>query len=89
MNILLGVSRNLRYALVEAGGKNTLEPEIEAVLTTYEQREEFIGADVVKVARTNMMRFTMTPDAARKFAANLVDWADEAERHAVEVSSNK
>ena len=75
MRVLFSTARNIRHNLVE----DVMEPEIEAVLSVYGRHTEFVGAGIAQVERCETMRFTMTPDAARKFAERLNEWADEAE----------
>ena len=79
MDTLFMTARNIRHSIHE--GK--VEPEIEAVLTSYRRDMKFVGGGgVASTERTVTTRLRLSPDAARKFAESLIAWADEAEKEA-------
>ena len=77
MQHLLASARNQRQIYNQKD--QTLEPEIELVLTVYERRLQMVGAGLLNVEHFETLRIGMDPDGARKLAENLQEWADEAD----------
>jgi hypothetical protein len=85
MRVLFSTARNIRHKFTD----NTIEPEIEAVLSVYGRHAEFVGCGVTQVERCETVRFTMTSESARKFAERLNEWADEADKQAARIAVKK
>lgn len=87
MRVLVSTARNIRHIWNDEDKK--VAAEIEAVLTVYGRHIDFVGAGLSPVEKCETIRFTMTPESARKFAERFTEWADEAERQAerIEVKS--
>ena len=75
MNKLFSTARNLRFA---TDGEKVI-PLIEAVLTTKCRQLSFLGTSVGQTDVLETVRIEMTDEAARTLAADLIDWAEEAE----------
>jgi hypothetical protein len=88
MEQLICTARNIRVFLCEEDeDKKTspVRPEIEAVLTTMDRTIQFVGAGLSNTEQTKTIRFTMSPEGARKLAQSLNEWADEAEEKAEKI----
>lgn len=85
MEQLIITARNIRVHLPDNDKERVVEPEIEAVLTTMERSIEFVGASYANVEKMRTIRFTLNPEAARKFAQSLNEWAQDAEDKADEI----
>lgn len=87
MRVLVSTARNIRH--IWNDDEQRLASEIEAVLTVYGRHTDFVGAGLSSVEKCETIRFTMTPESARKLAERCTEWADEAERQSdrIEVKS--
>lgn len=81
--MLIATARNIRHSI----DGDDVESEIEAVLTVAERHAEFCGTDMVSTERLETIRFWLTPDAARKAADNLKEWAEVADSEADRIAN--
>jgi len=83
MDQLIATARNIRVFLKEESDEEDKDkgvvPEIELVLTTMERSFQFSGASLANIESTKTLRFSVTPEGARKFAESLQEWADDAD----------
>ena len=82
MDSLVAMARNIRHSIVD----DCAEPSIELVLTTMERHSRIVGSQLLSVEECETIRFIVSPDGARKLAANLEEWADQAEFEAERIT---
>ena len=84
MKTVIAAARNIRFLWNDETKK--VEPEIEAVLSTFEYQHEFLGRELAKTGKLELLRFTMTIDTARSLSEQLTEWADTAEGLKIDLS---
>jgi hypothetical protein len=75
MKQLITTARNIRHLIHD--GKTA--PEIEVIIGLSERVAAMHGSDVTLLEACETVRFALVPEAARKVAATLIEYADEAE----------
>lgn len=76
MKHLITTARNIRH-LIHKDGKTA--PEIEVIIGLSERVAGVHGSEVTLLEAFETVRFALGPKAARKVAATLIEYADEAD----------
>lgn len=84
MKTVLASARNILFIVLQDTDK--LEAEIEAVISVEEKNVQYLGDSLVRAPVVETLRFSMSPDAARRLADRFNDWADEAEEFAERIT---